>query len=124
MFSYIKVIAVIAILAVIAGGYMYVTNLQKDNANLTASLATAEIANRTLVTERENLKTSLVNSKAEQDKLNDNLTLAREQMNRMTRLFADHDFTNLATKKPGLITIRMKKATDKIFKEIEQESLK
>lgn len=124
MIGYAKIIAIIAVLAIIAGGYLYVTNLQKDNARLTSELSVAQLANKTLVAEKEDFVKRLDISKAEQDKLNEKLSNARDQMNRMVRLFADHDFSNLAAKKPGLVSLKMKKATEKLFKEIELESKK
>ena len=43
---------------------------------------------------------------------------ARKQVQYTRELFNDHDFANLMAKKPGLITIRMQKATDAVFADL------
>jgi uncharacterized protein HemX len=43
---------------------------------------------------------------------------ARKQVEYTRNLFNDHDFANLMAKKPGLITIRMQKATDAVFADL------
>jgi len=43
---------------------------------------------------------------------------ARKQVQYTRDLFNDHDFANLMAKKPGLITIRMQKATDAVFADL------
>ena len=123
-FSYTKILVVIAVLAIIAGGYLYVTNLQTKNAELTASLATAQLANKTLTEEKNDIIRRLEVSKFEQDKLNNSLNESREKYNATVKIFSDHDFEKLAKSKPGLISNRMKAATKKVFDEVEKESNK
>jgi hypothetical protein len=38
------------------------------------------------------------------------------------RIFKDHDFTKLARARPGSIELRANKATEKVFRSVEEDS--
>ena len=115
-------IAVLTIGLTIWAGYTYVTNLQKKVEFLSGEVKTLEISNKTLTAERAQLKTDLKENKRNQEILNTELREARKGKDELIKLFSDHDFAKLVEKKPGLIEIRINKATDKVFKELEDIS--
>jgi len=125
-FSYFKIIGALIALAAISLtiylGYRYVVNLQEENARLHKDIATLEISNKQYEIQIENVQKDLVKVEEDYSELNDKFDSARERITYLSNLFADHDFIKLVEKKPGLITIRMQKATKKIFDEIEKAS--
>lgn len=115
-------IGALAIGLVIYFGYLYVTNLQQENGILKSNNKALEISNEKYAVERTQLKEDLAKNIEESMKLYEEIRNAREQQEKMVKLFADHNFTELVSKKPGLIQSRMNKATDAIFKELENAS--
>jgi transposase len=112
-------IAIITISLVVWAGYAYVTNLQEKVEFQGKEITKLETANKTLTAEREQLETDLKENKENQAILNEDLRKARVDKDNLIKLFSDHDFTNLVKKKPGLIELRINKATDKLFLELE-----
>jgi len=115
-------IAIVTIGLIIWFGYLYVTNLQDKVEFQAGEITKLETANKTLTAEREQLETDLAENKVNQGILNEELHKAREDKDKLIKLFSDHDFTNLVNKKPGLIENRINKGTDKVFKELEDIS--
>lgn len=119
---YAKLIGGAAVMLIIYLGYTFVTNLQEDNATLTANVGKLQLANDILSAEKLKFESDIEKSKERIMEVHKKFDEAVESKNAVIRLFADHDFTNLAKRKPGLITKRMQKATAKIFREIEDVS--
>jgi mevalonate kinase len=119
---YIKLIGAGAIALVIFFGYQYVTNLQEANAALEKEVTALTISKIELEQERAQVVEDLAAVRVDMEVLNQEFKEAEESKNELIRLFADHDFEKLVKAKPGLITRKMQKATDEIFKEIENES--
>jgi len=117
-----KLIAAAAIGLIIWFGYLYVTNLQEKVEFQAGEISKLEIANKSLTAERKQLETDLAENKVNQEILNEELHKAREDKDKLIKLFSDHDFTRLVNKKPGLIENRINKGTDKVFKELEDIS--
>ena len=115
-------LAALFISGVVYGGYRYVENLQQENRILASNNATLEASEASLKLTLETTKLEIDRVNKERDELNDELNKAREKMQRMVKLFSDHDFANLVDKKPGLIQNRINKGTAKVFKEFEEES--
>ncbi len=126
IFSQAKLIGAGALILIISlsvwAGYRYVTNLQEKVEFQMGELVKLETANLTLVAEREQIKESLDENRENQLVLQEDLRVAREDKESLIKLFADHDFTNLVNKKPGLIELRINKGTDKVFQELEDIS--
>lgn len=120
MGTWIKIGAALVVILVIYLGYTYVVNLQEANAQLTADVATLALSNKTLTKERDQIKTNLKIVEQNRMVLNQELTKSREDVQKVVRLFSDHDFSKLAKAKPGLITKRMQRATKELFKEFER----
>jgi len=117
---FIKLIIAAAVGLTIYLGYTFINNLVEESAYWKTEASKFQMANETLSTKLDNIKTDLEESFRIQDDLNIKLQKTRLQMNSVVKLFSDNDFTKLVQKKPGLITIKMQKATKKLFKEIEQ----
>jgi predicted signal transduction protein with EAL and GGDEF domain len=120
----LKIKIALAAIALLAVGYVVwdYSSLRSRNAQLSSQVATLTEQKNKLVEEKRLLNIDLDNQRVLNIKLNGQLLASREQMNRMVVLFSDHDFQKLIEKKPGLITIRMQKATEKVFREIEEAS--
>ena len=111
-----------AVLLIIYLGYTYVTNLQQDNATLTANVGKLQLANDVLVAERKQFEEDIAKTEALNTELNVKFEKAVESKNEVIKLFSDHNFTKLYNAKPAWITKKMNAATKKIFKEIEDVS--
>jgi len=119
---YAKMIGGAAVLLIIYLGYTYVTNLQQDNATLTANVGKLQLANDVLSAEKSQFKEDLARTQVLNGELNVKFFKAVESKNAVIKLFADHNFTKLYNAKPAWITKKMNAATKKIFKEIEEAS--
>jgi hypothetical protein len=65
------------------------------------------------------LQASVADQRRAREEADKKMAKALEESLYMRNVFADHDFDNLARKKPGLITKRMQRATANVFKEFE-----
>ena len=119
---YVKLLGAGALALVIFFGYQYVTNLQEANAALEKEVTALTISKKELEAERERVVEDLAAVRVDMEKLDQEFKEAEESKNELIKLFSDHDFENLVSKKPGLITRKMHKATDSLFREIENES--
>jgi len=70
----------------------------------------------------ENLENQVDLEKERTAELAGDLQEARDQKARMTRIFNEHNLGALLQAKPGLIESRAKKATAKVWNDIEAES--
>ncbi len=118
---YAKLGGILAIVLSVYFGYIYVTNLQEDNIRLEKNVTTLKISVESLTKLNEDINRQVENSKENLTTLYKQFDKAEEDKKKLVRLFANHDFARLLNKKPGLITKRMVKATQKRFKEIENE---
>lgn len=109
----------LAIVTSLGLGYKYVTNLQEENATLSANNSTLTASNESLKTTLKDTEDKLKKISEQRDQLDSDLQESREKSQRIIKLFADHDFANLVAKKPGLIETRINKGTSKIFKDFE-----
>ena len=119
---YAKLIGGAAVMLIIYLGYTFVTNLQEDNAILTANVGKLQLANDVLSAEKTQFKKDLARTQVLNGELNIKFFKAVESKNEVIKLFSDHNFTKLYNAKPAWITKKMNAATKKIFKEIEGAS--
>jgi len=89
---------------------------------LAAEKAALDLKNQQQALAFEALQTAM----EKQRKANEALTARNAQITKETQsyleVFKKHDLTKLAKAKPGLIEIKANKATDRIFKVIEDET--
>ena len=101
--------------------WFYTMNLQLKN-DLQVSIIKTEAAETSLRTaqqERQLLDTQLEQFAAKTVEIERERDEARAQVDGMKDMFQDHDFANLLTKKPGLVSKLMVKKTREVFDEIE-----
>jgi hypothetical protein len=105
--------------SLVGGAYVYVSwqsseiqTLTKDNVRLT------EVAERNAIAVRS-MKAQVAKQRVENKELEAALNKSEETREEMLRIFRDHDLTNLATQKPGLIEKRINDGTRKAFDDLE-----
>ena len=118
--QYIYIMIVIGGLA--SGGYVWYTDTMERYEVLAAEKAALNLKNQ----EQELAFAALTESYEKQRVANDALTRKNQEIQQETQaylqIFKKHDLTKLARAKPGLIETRANKATDEIFKVIEDET--
>ena len=109
----------IIVASLVGGAYAYVSwqsskieDLTKDNATLTV------VAERNAKTV-DRLKLQAAQQVEKNNKLAVALNKSEKTREEMLRIFRDHDLTNLATQKPGLIERRINDGTRKAFDDLE-----
>jgi len=130
---YIRLVLMFAVIGIIGGGYMY---HQTTVAKYQASVAQLEANNRTLKenqvqmeiavkTAQESLAAAEANAKKSEAAMSaltaKNNELAKEKANYM-KIFKDHNMTRLARAKPGMMETRINKGTEKVFRELENDT--
>ncbi len=119
---YMKVLGFAAVGMVAYFGYRYVVNLQEDAAAWQAKAVALE-----LVVENQEAAISVLRKGVEQqqvlhDALAKDLSAARSQVDNVTKVFSNHDFSELLKAKPGLIHNRMRAGTKRVFLDFEKAS--
>ena len=109
----------IIVASLVGGAYAYVSwqsskieDLTEDNVRLT------EVAERNASAVRS-MKAQVARQREQNTQLKEALNKSEETREEMLRIFRDHDLTNLATQKPGLIERRINDGTRKAFDDLE-----
>ena len=119
MFSSLKIGLVLVMLVVAGGGYLYVTNLQKDNAILKTNQVVLESAvdSQKIVIEQQTADLKKIRSTLKQiEEVNAKLQADRDALNKR---LGKHDIGNLAENKPGLVEKIINKASDSAARCVE-----
>ena len=118
--QYIYIMIVIGGLA--SGGYVWYQDTMERYEVLAAEKAAVDLKSQ----QQEQAFKALTESYEKQRVANDALTRKNQEIQQETQaylqIFKKHDLTKLARAKPGLIETRANKATDEIFKVIEDET--
>ena len=118
--QYIYIMIVIGGLA--SGGYVWYQDTMGRFEVLAAEKAALDLKSQ----QQEQAFKALTESYEKQRVANDALTRKNQEIQQETQaylqIFKKHDLTKLARAKPGLIETRANKATDEIFKVIEDET--
>ena len=118
--QYIYIMIVIGGLA--SGGYVWYQDTMERYEVLAAEKAALDLKSQ----QQEQAFKALTESLEKQRVANDALTRKNQEIQQETQaylqIFKIHDLTKLARAKPGLIETRANKATDEIFKVIEDET--
>lgn len=100
-------------------GFTFVSNMQEQLIELRTSNT---ILQKTLETQKNTIE-QILNDNREINNLNNqlqtNLQDVERENSRLNGLFREHDLTDLANKKPGLIERRINDATNQVFNDIE-----
>ena len=118
--QYIYIMIVIGGLA--SGGYVWYQDTMERYEVLAAEKAALDLKSQ----QQEAAFKAFTESYEKQRVANDALTRKNQEIQQETQaylqIFKKHDLTKLARAKPGLIETRANKATDEIFKVIEDET--
>ena len=118
--QYIYIMIVIGGLA--SGGYVWYRDTMERYEVLAAEKAAVDLKSQ----QQEQAFKALTESYEKQRVANDALTRKNQEIQQETQaylqIFKKHDLTKLARAKPGLIETRANKATDAIFKVIDDET--
>jgi hypothetical protein len=116
-------VMILLITNLMAGGYGMWQKIQLQEAQaeiqvLVIERDAAQASQRAAEEAQEFQAIQVKQFEAKNAQLQADAVLARKQVQYTRDLFNDHDFANLMAKKPGLITIRMQKATDAVFADL------
>ncbi len=113
---YMGIVLVVVVLAS-AAYFQYSQNkLAEANQKIAAETARAESAEANL----EFMQESLARQQRNLGKLADESVIIRKEQQVTIDIFAEHDLKALAERKPGLIEIRVNRATEAVFDELEE----
>jgi hypothetical protein len=119
MFSSIKIVMIVAVLAVAGGGLYYVKKLQFENELLKVNQVKLEES----ITEQQEVITMQKQSYEKIMVANNELSGKVKELNgakaELQKKLADHDINYLAVQKPGLIERIVNKGTKDVLNDIE-----
>ena len=117
-----KVIILGLILTTLSGAWLGFNGWKSDMQSAANEKAAIELKLETEIDTRKAVEAAL----SEQKKANVTLVQSKrslnEQINSYLSIFERHDLTALSRAKPGLIELRINKATKKLFEELENET--
>lgn len=119
IFSGLKILLVVGLLASAGGGFLYVKNLKANLEVAKANVAKLEVAVETSEQSLALLKADNAKLNKLADQLNIDLKKSEEYGDELRATLNKHNLTHLANKKPGLIEKRMQGKTDALWKDLE-----
>ncbi len=119
IFSGLKILLVVGLLAGAGGGLFYVKNLKANLELAKANVAKLEVAVETSEQSLALLKADNERLNKITDQLNVDLKKSEEYGDELRATLNKHNLTHLANKKPGLIEKRMQGKTDALWKDLE-----
>ena len=119
IFSGLKVLLLVGLLAGLGGGLFYVKNLKANLEIAKANVAKLEVAVETSEASLALLKKDNARLNDLADQLNIDLKKSEEYGDELRATLNKHNLTHLANKKPGLIENRMQDKTDALWKDLE-----
>ena len=119
IFSGLKILLVVGLLASAGGGFMYIKNLKANLEIAKANVAKLEVAVETSEQSLALLKKDNERLNQLTDQLNVDLKKSEEYGDELRATLNKHNLTHLANKKPGLIEKRMQGKTDALWKDLE-----
>jgi len=119
IFSGLKILLVVGLLASAGGGFMYIKNLKTNLEIAKANVAKLEVAVETSEQSLALLKKDNERLNQLTDQLNVDLRKSEQYGDELRATLNKHNLTHLANKKPGLIEKRMQGKTDALWKDLE-----
>ena len=119
IFSGLKILLVVGLLASAGGGFMYIKNLKANIEIAKANVAKLEVAVETSEKSLSLLKADNERLNKITDQLNVDLRKSEQYGDELRATLNKHNLTHLANKKPGMIEKRMQNATDKLWDDLE-----
>ena len=107
-------------LSTLAGGaYFYYTDTQKRILSLTSDLESYTIALQVAQSSLYNIRGEILVQQKTNTTLQINLQEAESRVTELRALFLNHNLTNLALQRPGLIETRINNGTRRVFDQLE-----
>ena len=119
IFSGLKILLVVGLLASAGGGFMYIKNLKANLEIAKANVAKLEVAVETSEQSLALLKKDNERLNQITDQLNVDLRKSEQYGDELRATLNKHNLTHLANKRPGLIEKRMQGKTDALWKDLE-----
>ena len=119
IFSGLKILLVVGLLASAGGGLLYIKNLKANLEIAKANVAKLEVAVETSEQSLALLKKDNERLNQLTDQLNVDLRKSEQYGDELRATLNKHNLTHLANKKPGLIEKRMQGKTDALWKDLE-----
>ena len=119
IFSGLKILLVVGLLAGAGGGLFYVKNLKANLELAKANVAKLEVAVETSEQSLALLKADNERLNKITDQLNVDLKKSEEYGDELRATLNKHNLTHLANKRPGMIEKRMQGKTDALWKDLE-----
>lgn len=117
--GWITAVLIVVLLAVIAGGWLYLHSQARRIVDLTSE---RDVALQNLEHTRAanlTLQKGIAHAKQTVTRLNRQMADARQQAEASRRIFSGHNLENLATQRSGLITRRARDATERVLSDLE-----
>jgi hypothetical protein len=122
LFSSIKIVAILLVLATGGIGYMYVQKLQNDLQTARDNVAKMEVAVATSEASIKVLREDQIRMTALNQQLSSDLQKAEAYGDDLRNKLSRHNLTALALSKPGLLEGKMNAATAQLWRELEQST--
>tara|TARA_Y200000002_G_scaffold375638_1_gene378286 strand:+ start:498 stop:890 length:393 start_codon:yes stop_codon:yes gene_type:complete len=119
IFSGLKLLLVVGLLAGAGGGLFYIKNIKANLEIAKANVAKLESAVETSEASLALLKKDNERLNILADQLGNDLKKSEEYGDELRATLNKHNLTHLANKKPGMIENRMQNATDKLWDDLE-----
>tara|TARA_B100000900_G_scaffold286806_1_gene245910 strand:- start:2585 stop:2977 length:393 start_codon:yes stop_codon:yes gene_type:complete len=119
IFSGLKILLVVGLLASAGGGFMYIKNLKANLEIAKANVAKLEVAVETSEQSLALLKKDNERLNQITDQLNVDLRKSEQYGDELRATLNKHNLTHLANKRPGMIEKRMQGKTDALWKDLE-----
>ena len=109
----------VAIVGLVVSGFFYVQNLRSQIDVLKSESAVLSASNENLEQTLDETLEARERQSERVSTLQTRLQESEQETNELRRILLDHDLTNLALEKPGLIERRVNDATKNVFDDLE-----
>jgi hypothetical protein len=120
--KYIIAALVLVIVGMAVSGKLYFTWSQNEISILQQNSVKLETAVTLLQAENRKIIDNFKKQKILNEILNTKFRVSQKNVDTLRKVFRKHNLTNLSLKKPKLIESRINKATDKMFRDLENDT--
>jgi len=117
---YAAIFALVALVALVAGGYIYVTKMQTKITTLEVESRLAQEALKTSNETIDAIEKAAAENRKNITELREGLDKATDDQEELRKVLANNDLKKLANRKPGLIERKINDATAKEFRDFER----
>lgn len=118
----ITLVLILAIAGLLGFLYLKTQSLEKTNELLNVKIEQKDAQIVQLNANMQSLTSSIETQSRELTAFYDKTRKVQNDMRNKLKIFEEHNLRNLSREKPGLIELRVNKATEEVFREIENET--